>query len=360
MKNKYTYFIYKMLLKMIIGCIIATGIIIILMFLHTKFFAWDIMVFLSEIGLYHFFITNKVTIIWVLFTSILSITFVTIILRFRNYLNKITVAVEQVFSEEETEISLPEDLFEMEQQLNQISKNLRKRELAAKKSEQQKNDLIVYLAHDLKTPLASVIGYLNLMIESPDLPQETRAKYMNITLDRAQRLEELINELFDITKFNLHSIELEKSQLNLTMMLHQILEEFYPMFSEKHITLLESIDSHLLYEGDGDKLARVFDNLLRNAINYSYPDTVISVTAKKEDDAIMISFANQGDTIPPGKLDLIFEKFYRVDSSRSSKTGGSGLGLAVAKEIVQLHQGTITALSEENQTIFKVILNYAK
>lgn len=343
---------------MLIGVLIAAGIVYIALYLHSTVFAWDLAMVLKDLGVYSIFINNKTLLVCLLFSFIVIISFFIIILKFSKYLQSINNAVEEIFLEDTNRIILFDELIEIEDQLNSINKKLKDRTLEAKESEQRKNDLIVYLAHDLKTPLASVVGYLNLLAETPDLPISTRTEYVSITLDRALRLENLINELFDITKFNLHDIELELFQLNVSMMLRQLIDEFYPLLNEKNLTLVDTIDSNLFVNGDGDKLARVFDNLLRNAIIYSEPNTTITINANKpeEDENIIISFNNQGNPIPTDKLNIIFEKFYRVDSSRSSATGGSGLGLAVAKEIVKLHSGKITATSDNISTTFLVTI----
>ena len=352
MNIKYHTFIGKTFVK-IISVFLLTGCIVFLgLYLHSHYFAWDIRLFLKKLGLYDSFIQNKTLLICLFVCAILFIFFVIIIIHFSHLLSQIDIAIEQLFTGNVEKIKLSKDLIEMESKLNYIYADMQKKTLAAKESEQRKNDLVVYLAHDLKTPLASVIGYLNLLNDQPDIPTTLRAKYVGITLERAQRLEDLINEFFEITRFNLQHIELNKSTINISMMLRQLIEEFYPMLEEKQLTITDQIASNLLYYGDGNKLARVFDNLLRNAINYCYPHSTITICAKQEDMNLILTFTNQGDMIPQHKLSVIFEQFYRVDSSRSSKTGGSGLGLAITKEIIRLHQGTIEAFSDEKDTKF--------
>lgn len=242
----------------------------------------------------------------------------------------------------------PAELRDYSQKLQALkqeySENVRARELA----EQQKNDLIVYLAHDLKTPLTSVIGYLSLLEEAQDLPTEQRVKYIGIAVNKAYRLEQLINEFFDITRLNLQSIETQRSKVNLTILLMQILNEFHPMFEEKSLHIIQDIESEIILFADADKLARVFDNLFRNAVNYSHRNTDIVCSAKKGDKEAVISIKNRGDDIPKEKLERIFDKFYRGDQSRSSTTGGSGLGLAIAKQIIELHGGTVSASCEDD------------
>ena len=226
----------------------------------------------------------------------------------------------------------------------------------AAKSEQLKVDLISNVSHDLKTPLTSVIGYLSLLDEVPDMPQQQKAKYVNIALDKARRLEKLINEFFDITRYNLQQIELEEERLDLSYMLVQMADEFYPILKAHGNTIRVEAAEDLTVYGDSLKLARVFNNLLKNAVYYSYPNTEITIRAEQLAQAVRISFSNQGKTIPAQKLNAVFEKFFRLDEARSTNTGGAGLGLAIAKEIVTLHGGTISAKSECEQTTFCVML----
>lgn len=354
--NDYLYFLFRTFMRMFLSMLVVVGVVCLLLYLHSRFFAWDIMLVLRKYNLYEPWVENKTAIVCLVLCVLVLFAFSMIIVRFTKHLHSIEQAVEQIFSDTHTPIHLPGELKELEVQLTQVQGKMERRELAAKESESKKNDLIVYLAHDLKTPLASVIGYLNLLQEAPELPPETRAQYVDITLDRALRLEELITELFDITKFNLHDITLEKDTLNLSVMLRQIIEEFYPLFAEHELTVEDKIASNLMYYGDGDKLARVFDNLLKNAVNYCYNNSTLRIEAEERRRTIYITISNEGDTIPPEKLSLIFEKFYRVDSARSSSTGGSGLGLAVAKEIVKLHKGYLTATSKDHITSFQIQL----
>ena len=231
--------------------------------------------------------------------------------------------------------------------------------MIAREAEQRKNDLIVYLAHDLKTPLTSVIGYLTLLRDEPELSPAMRARYTGIALDKAERLEDLINEFFDITRFNLSHIELDRRPTDLTRMVEQVVSEFGPMLAEQQLTCRTDLPPKLEYNCDPDKMARVFDNLLRNACHYSYPNTRIDIIARVVDGAAVLTFANAGRTIPPEKLDRIFEQFFRLDESRATRTGGAGLGLAIARQIVELHGGTITAESADEHIVFTLRLPLA-
>ena len=254
------------------------------------------------------------------------------------------------------DLTLPKRYSGIETQLIKMKAISQKHQQLMQTEMQRKNDLITYLAHDLKTPLASVIGYLSILDEAPDMPTAQKAKYVGIALDKAYRLEELINEFFEITRFNLQSIVLNKGNIKLAFMLHQMVDEFYPMLTPQGKQVVVNAPDDLNLWGDADKLARVFNNILKNAIAYSYSDSVIEISAVQQDENGVITFTNRGNPIPPQKLDTIFEKFYRLDTSRSSRTGGAGLGLAIAKEIVNAHNGSISVQSNDDQTIFTLIL----
>jgi two-component system sensor histidine kinase VanS len=179
---------------------------------------------------------------------------------------------------------------------------------------------------------------------------------MGITLGKAYRLDQLIDEFFEITRFNLAHIAVNKTRINLSLMLRQMADEFYPMLSPEHKTAAVHAPDNLIVWGDADKLSRVFNNILKNAIAYSYENCAIEISAYQHGGNIVITFANQGDPIPKEKLEMIFEKFFRLDAARSSHTGGAGLGLAIAKEIVTAHGGAIYASSDIQKTVFTVVL----
>ena len=240
----------------------------------------------------------------------------------------------------------------------------RERQLADESA--RRSDLVTYLAHDLKTPLTSVIGYLSLLDEVPDMPEAQRVRYTDVALDKACRLERLVNEFFDITRYSLTNIELELAPVDLVGLLVQLADEFYPALAAHGnvaqvtvagtVRTVEQLGEPLVVTVDAARLARVFGNLLRNAIAYSDEGTPVEIEAAVGEGSVVVTVSDTGATIPSHKLRAIFDRFFRLDESRGSATGGAGLGLAIAREIVELHGGTISAASENGLTTFTVEL----
>lgn len=299
---------------------------------------------------------NKEFFVIIGFLLLFSLFFYVALSRVERYFRQIEDGINNIASDSEESIQMITELKPIESTLVGIKDTLKKQKLEAAEAEKKKNDLVVYLAHDLKTPLTSIVAYLTMLDSYKDMPEEERERYTHIALEKSIRLGELINEFFDITKFNLQDIELDKVELNLTMMLEQVADEFYGVFQEKNLVCEVHAEEGLKVYGDADKLARVFDNILRNAVSYCYSDSVIRITAKRIKEGNQIVFSNRGAQIPQEKLGAIFEKFYRLDEARHSRTGGAGLGLAIAKKIVELHSGSIEAKSDELETHFIVTL----
>ena len=271
-------------------------------------------------------------------------------------LELLLAGAEELAHPTDTPIRLPEGMESAEAQLNQVREQALRDARAARDAEQRKNDLVVYLAHDLKTPLTSVIGYLTLLRDEPQLSPEMRGRYTGVALEKAERLEDLINEFFDITRFSLTHLELEKRDTDLRRMLEQMCSEFGPVLAGRQMRCELDLPQELRIVCDPDKMARVMDNLLNNACHYAYPGSTVYVRAWEEEKRVCMTFRNAGATIPPEKLARMFEQFFRLDASRGTRTGNAGLGLAIAKEIVEAHGGTIAAQSAEEQVVFTVVL----
>lgn len=273
------------------------------------------------------------------------------------YMDEVTRAASALTSGTEEPIRLSSPVKYIEDELNAVRERSLKNAALAKEAEQRKNDLIVYLAHDLKTPLTSIIGYLTLLKDEEEISPHLRQKYTEIALRKSERLEDLINEFFDMTRFSLAHQSLNLEKVNLTRMLEQISYEFLPALEDKGLKWKLNLEPAIEWTGDSDKIQRVLDNLFRNAVNYSHPNTEISLSLQQvNNDSLELTVSNTGKTISPDRLERIFEQFFRLDASRTSATGGAGLGLAIAKEIINLHGGTITAESAEEKITFKLSL----
>ena len=287
-----------------------------------------------------------ITFMFVLFQMLLK--------SYKRYFDEVVNGIDQLM-DEDGQISLCLELEIIEHKLNHVRQTLKTRAFETQRAEQKKNDLIVYLAHDIKTPLTSVIGYLSLLDENPDMTDVKKLKYIHIAWEKANRLETLIDEFFEIARSNSESVPLKKTIIDLYYMMVQISDELYPQLNSCGKYIENNISENMVLYGDSEKLARVFNNILKNAIAYSADSSVITISAQELPGKNVVKFENKGD-IPEDKLNVIFDKFYRLDSSRSSTTGGSGLGLAIAKDIVVKHGGDIKAESSNGNTVFIVEL----
>ena len=308
-----------------------------------------------EYPLFHWISENRELFLLVMFLSGVLILGVIYWIKLLNYFQEVMGAME-LLAEGEELIRLSPDLLEVQQQMNQVKLNISRNERLAREAEQRKNDLVVYLAHDLKTPLTSVIGYLTLLCEEKEISPELQEKYIGIALEKALRLEDLINEFFEITRFSLTHLTLEKQTISLNMLLEQLIFEFQPMLKEKELACTLETEEEIQISCDPDKLQRVFDNILRNALRYSSRGSTIRILVSGREKELEVAIINQGTMIPKENLDRIFEQFYRLDPARGTKDGGAGLGLAIAKEITELHGGRIRAESSREETRFTVYL----
>ncbi len=240
--------------------------------------------------------------------------------------------------------------------LNQMADDIKRIMENERRSEYAKNELITSVAHDLRTPLTSIIGFLDL-VSSKQLNEDTRKKYIEIAFGKSKRLEKLIEDLFTYTKFNFGEVKPFYTEVDLVKLINQLLDEFYPSFTDNGLEYeFRTSQSVAIIKADGDLLARAFANLISNAIKYGKEGGEIKLDLSSDQENVKVSITNFGEVIPAKDLELIFQRFYRVESSRSSETGGSGLGLAIAHSIIEMHGGTIRAVSDAAGTVFTVTL----
>lgn len=244
--------------------------------------------------------------------------------------------------------------------INEMSEQIQENIELERKTEQEKNQLITSVAHDIRTPLTSILGYLELLFhksEETELSAEQSREYLRIAYDKSLRLMTLTEDLFTYTKVSFGELKIQKQPLDLIMFLEQMMEEFYPSFMDNGLDcqFTHPIDSIPFY-GDSSMLARAFSNLLSNAVKYGRDGKELLITADILAGSAVIKFTNYGMIIPGDALTHIFDRFYRVENSRSLDTGGSGLGLSIAQRVIRLHNGTIRAVSGKDGTSFIVTL----
>lgn len=289
-----------------------------------------------------------------------SVTFMILQEPYIRYISKISEAVKNI-SEGDLNTAIDvigDDEFSgMAANLNHMAADIKQLMEKERESERTKNELITNVAHDLRTPLTSIIGYLELLTNNQQIPADMQHKYIEIAYGKSRRLQKLIEDLFGFTKLNYGKIAMHVGQIDIVKLLGQLVEEAYPNFVEKGLSYdLQSNVPAKIINADGNLLARLFDNLIGNAIKYGADGKRVLVKIHAESETVTVSVTNYGYVIPADELPLIFNKFYRVEQSRSSSTGGTGLGLAIAKEIVDMHGGTISVASDLNGTVFTVKL----
>lgn len=299
----------------------------------------------------------------VLGAALFTCLFIVSIKRYYRYIEEITEGINRIAGGDfETKIPVryKDELSLVADTVNGLSVNIQRMIAMEKENEQSKNELITSIAHDLRTPLTSIIGYLDLVRLGKVTDEDMKKKYVDIAYHKAKRLQNLIEDLFAFTQFSFGKVTIRNCDIDMVKLLEQIAEEFYPIFKESNLeyTFYTKV-SRAIVCGDGDLLARVFANLYGNAAKYGKVGEKVEVCLGEKGNTYEIRITNYGQLIPEDDIEHIFERFYRVDSSRSGETGGTGLGLAIAKNIVVMHGGSITAKSNIGGTTFTVILNKA-
>ena len=356
--NELTKKKIRLSVTLIANILVAYVISMIVYFVMALFLENRLSVLIESLNyeVYYWIVNNRNIVVYIYVGIVMAVVIYRFISKYVNANHEVYNALDLILKEDNETIKLPSEVNEFSEKINEIKYDYILTKKSEREAEQKKNDLIVYMAHDLKTPLTSIIGYLTLLKDEKQISKELQEKYIKIALDKALRVEDLTNQFFDITRYNLQKMPINKQEINLVYLLKQVIDECYPMLEKRNLKCdFKSIEK-VMYVGDGDKLARAFDNLLKNAINYSYENTTIEIQLEQKEGKISIVFRNKGDKIPQYKLDKLFEKFYRGDDARTSSTGGAGLGLAITKQIIELHQGKIYVKNDDEYIEFFIEL----
>lgn len=356
----------SILLRTCLGIVGFSFAYVILLYLFIEYFVPTLsdILFYTLLGGTNYTIYNILTGLFWIFTFAGYVVGLVLIINFGirkslKYFDGLLASIENILKKEDEPITLPTELSQTALTLTQIRESNRRNELAAKAAEQRKNELVVYLAHDIKTPLTSIVGYLSMLKESPDMPLESRARYSGIALEKAYRLEELMDEFFEITRYNLQTIPIERANFDVVLFCQQVIDDLYPQAKKRSLTITLKPTSEVMVFADANRLSRVLNNVVKNAVSYADESTEITVEVEKcivreTERWFRISVTNRGREISPEHLNRLFESFYRGDDARSSISGGSGLGLAISREIARAHGGEILATSVNGVTCFTV------
>jgi two-component system, OmpR family, sensor histidine kinase VanS len=294
-----------------------------------------------------------------LFIPLSIIFFYLLTKRYSIYFNEISKGIHILAHADFThrvQIDTNDEFSQIAQDINLASEKLKEAIERGDFSESSKDQLVVNLAHDLRTPLTSVLGYLDLILKDENLTKEQVRHFLAIAFTKSQRLEKLIDELFEITRMNYGMLSVDKKPINLSDLLFQLQEEMYPIFEKNNLKARMNISSDLPIHADGELLARVFENLLTNANRYGYDGQFVDINGFIDSSEVVVQIVNYGNSIPPEELPHIFDMFYTGDKARTHQEDSTGLGLFIAKNIVEQHNGTIIAKSSLIRTIFEVRL----
>lgn len=307
--------------------------------------------FMGRIGDLYFFL--------LLFIPLVIVFFFLLTKPYSEYFRQISEGIHRLASGDFTGrvvVSSNDEFRSVAEDINMAGAKLQEAVKRGDFAESSKDQLVLNLAHDLRTPLTSVLGYLDLILRDAQLTPEQLKHYATIAYTKSQRLERLIEELFEITRLNYGMLPIKKEPLHLGELIVQLCDEMYPTLEANHLTARLDLSPDLVIAGDGDLLARVFENLLSNAIRYGSDGQYIDVRGFVEQDTVNVQITNYGSTIPAEDIPHLFEAFYTGDRARTHRAGSTGLGLFIARNIVERHNGTITVQSNPILTRFEVKL----
>lgn len=291
------------------------------------------------------------------FFIIYFLLFIKRIVKDMTYISDRIIDIADGKSDEKIIIERQDEIGEIAGRINEMTEQINQLITSERDALQSNKDLIACVAHDLRTPITSVKGYLDLALDTKHYDLEQRQKYVRIAQTKANRLEYLIHDLFNYTKLTSGEITLHRSKIDLVQLVEQMMEEFYPLFQEEELECTTKYNiSYLEMNMDGELIARAVQNLLSNAIKYGKDGKHVYVELECLEQEVQIRVTNYGLVIPEESIKHLFDKFYRVERSRNVKTGGTGLGLNIAQEIVHLHGGRIQVTSGASGTCFTIAL----
>ncbi|MDN4080325.1 HAMP domain-containing sensor histidine kinase [Paenibacillus polymyxa] len=301
-----------------------------------------------------------------LLTPLFMVTFIFIFLVLTRRIVRDLITLEQglqFISEGNLHYRVPvvrqDELGRVAHNINRMTERLEQQIVKEREIEKSKMELITGISHDLRTPLTSIIGYIELLRTDSYQDKDEYTRFVQNTYNKAIHLKKLLDDLFEYTRLTSVDTHLNLRRINLFQLLDQLLFEFEPIAQENGVYIVKDIgDSSIITSVDSDKMARAIDNLLMNALKYSLKPGGICIRLQATPEQITIEVENEGIPLTQDQKEKLFDRFYKVDHSRSSEgiQTGAGLGLSIARNIVELHQGTLTLDHTNNTFIFQLNL----
>lgn len=318
-----------------------------------------ILIVFSDVKPLAYFFFNHILLFFfgfiIIFIIVLVIIFYLLTAKRIAYLEQITKGVEELSQDnlgQQIPVKGSDEFAILASAINDMSHRLKVLIDQERNNERAKNELITDISHDLRTPLTSVLGFLQLIADGSYEDRETYKHYADIAYTKCLSLKKRIDDLFEYSKLNSAKIKINKITINLSELIEQVVLGFIPIFSEEGITYRLSLPNQKIrISADPQLFARMLENIINNAVLYGKEGKRIEIELTQTGQEAVITIANYGNPIPSEDLLNIFDKFYRVDKSRAQ---GTGLGLAIVKAIAEKHDGTISAYCGNNKTTFEL------
>lgn len=262
---------------------------------------------------------------------------------------------------EQLDIRIPietrDEFGELAGNINEMAERIQSFVSTREQENKLKYDLITGLSHDLRTPMTSILGYIDLIKSRPELSAEQRGRYIDIIQAKSNRMQQMINDLFEYTRVSSPAFMMKKERIDLCELVRQCADTFMPILEKEDAILRMHLpDEPLLIKADGELMMRAVENILSNACKYGLDEKRIDIAVKSNGTIADISITNYGSIIPSGDMMHIFESYYRLEAGENDRQPGTGLGLATAKAIVSGHGGSISAQSDYDGTVFRIEL----
>ena len=293
--------------------------------------------FISDLN-HHFIVAAVITVIFLIFTILfLTRALTTPLIRMKKATEKL--------SKGDFSVHLPkmgkDEIGELSRSITILANEL-------KHLKEERNEFLASISHELRTPLTYIKGYADVA-RRKNIADKDRGQYLGIIYEESEKLSDMIKDLFDLAKIDRNTFVINRINVQLCFYLHDFYEKVFPAFKEKGIKLELNCRENIFVRIDPMRFEQILLNLLNNALKYSEPDTKTSISVKKEKGKVQIEIKDEGSGIPKEDVPFIFDRFYRVEKSRSRDSGGTGLGLSIVKELIEAHEGNIEMTSEQGK-----------